>query len=243
MVYGITSHQVGYYITPRAGGGASWNSATSLHSAHCSSLHTILYSYLWSYIPYLCTLHGSHLQVSQAHQLHVTQDLLELLEEQVADLMHLRHLYLTKRALLALQRKALIHSLASFDSQLVHPSDNSATAEEVAAHLKDIAFEDQAVLYRIARAVWVGVSVCICSVGTLYHFCLVLGRLSRLKPVHACGFAARQCTCMQSNGMLSIHQITGMTLICCEHCIDWSRYFQSLDLFLQHWRAYIYLSL
>lgn len=76
--------------------------------------------------------------------------------------MHLRRLYLTKRGLLALQRKALLYSMANCDSQLVHPSDNSVTTEEVAASLRDIAFEDQAVLYRIARAVWVGVSLDSC---------------------------------------------------------------------------------
>ena len=106
----------------------------------------------------------------------VPQGLLELSEEQVADVMHLRRLYLTRRTLLAQQRKALIHSIAHFDSQLVHPSDNSVTAEEVAARLKDIAFEDQAVLYRIARAVWCGVSPWQphpASILPVYHSCQV----------------------------------------------------------------------
>lgn len=88
------------------------------------------------------------------------QALLELTAEQVADLMHLRRLYFTKRALLALQRKALVRFMASFDSQLGHPSDNCTAAAEVAARLKDNAFEETTVLYRIARAVWVGVSLC-----------------------------------------------------------------------------------
>ncbi|KAL3158665.1 hypothetical protein ABBQ32_011407 [Trebouxia sp. C0010 RCD-2024] len=83
--------------------------------------------------------------------------LLDLSGEQVSDLMHLRRLYFTKRALLALQRKALVHSMASYDSQLGHPSDNCTAAAEVAARLKDNAFEDTTVLYRIARAVWVGI--------------------------------------------------------------------------------------
>ena len=117
----------------------------------------------------------------------VFQGLLELSEEQVADLMHLRHLYLTKRAL---QRKALIHSMATFDSHLVHPSDNSAAAEEVAARLKDIAFEDQAVLYRIARAVWVGVSLSSCQIQLSNHSCLVASRLC-IEVVRVCGAAAR----------------------------------------------------
>ena len=109
--------------------------------------------------------------------LYVPQGLLELSEEQVADVMHLRCLYLTRRALLAQQRKAMIHSMASFDSQLVHPSDNSVTAEEVAARLKDIAFEDQAVLYRIARAVWCGVRPWqpqSAPIDSVYHSCQVL---------------------------------------------------------------------
>lgn len=72
--------------------------------------------------------------------------------------MQLRGLYLTKRALLALQRKALVHSMASFDSQLAHPSDNSVSAADMAAQVKDIAFEDEAVLHRVARPVWLGLS-------------------------------------------------------------------------------------
>lgn len=107
----------------------------------------------------------NHVQ-TYAMMYHHLQGLLELSDEQVADLMHLRQLYLTKRGQLALQRRALVNSLACCDDQLVHPSDNSATAAEVAARLKDIAFEDQAVLYRVARSVWVGVRRSACRMFT-----------------------------------------------------------------------------
>lgn len=111
------------------------------------------------------------------------QALLDLSGEQVADLMHLRRLYFTKRALLALQRKALVHSMASYDSQLGHPSDNCTAAAEVAARLKDNAFEDTAVLYRISRAVWVGVSACF-LLEALYASCLVMTTLFRSTRTH-----------------------------------------------------------
>ena len=72
--------------------------------------------------------------------------------------MHLRRLYLTKRGLLALQRKELVRSIANADSDhLAHPSDNCAKAADVAVSLQELAFQDQQVLYRIARATWCGV--------------------------------------------------------------------------------------
>ncbi|KAA6420552.1 MAG: hypothetical protein FRX49_09713 [Trebouxia sp. A1-2] len=73
--------------------------------------------------------------------------LLELSAGQIVDLMHLRRLYLTKRGLLALQRKELVRSIADADSDhLVHPSDNCAKAAEVAVSLQENAFQDQQVL-------------------------------------------------------------------------------------------------
>lgn len=84
--------------------------------------------------------------------------MLDLSEGQIADLMHLRRLYLTKRGLLALERKELVTSVASSD-QLVHPSDTCARATDVAVSLRENAFQDQQVLYRVARAMWCGVSV------------------------------------------------------------------------------------
>ncbi|KAL0019409.1 hypothetical protein WJX77_010507 [Trebouxia sp. C0004] len=84
--------------------------------------------------------------------------LLELSAAQVVDLMHLRRLYLTKRGLLVLQRKELVRSIADADAEhLVHPSDNCAKAADVAVSLQENVFQDQQVLYRIARATWCGV--------------------------------------------------------------------------------------
>jgi len=82
--------------------------------------------------------------------------------------MHLRRLYLTKRGLLALQRKELVRPIADADSDhLVHPSDNCAKAADVAVSLQENAFQDQQVLYRIARATWCGVGSYTC----LPHAC------------------------------------------------------------------------
>ena len=127
------------------------------------------------------------------------QGLLDLPEDQIVDLMHLRRLYLTKRGLLAMERQQLVSSIASFNNQLVHPSDNSAAAVDVAAALKENAFEDQEVLYRVARAVWCGVShhlLCMCMpchghmVSCGYHMA------SRMLQHHmACGQVAWHINC------------------------------------------------
>lgn len=83
--------------------------------------------------------------------------LLDLSIGQISDLMHLRRLYLTKRGLLAAQRRQLVSSIAFSDDQLRHPSDNSVDAADVGQSLKDNAREDQRVLYRVARVVWSGI--------------------------------------------------------------------------------------
>jgi len=99
------------------------------------------------------------------------QGLLELSAGQIVDLMHLRRLYLTKRGLLALQRKELVRSIADADSDhLVHPSDNCAKAADVAVSLQENAFQDQQVLYRIARATWCGVGSYTCLPHACHRF-------------------------------------------------------------------------
>ena len=94
--------------------------------------------------------------------------------------MHLRRLYLTKRGLLALERKELVSSIASFDNQLLHPSDYAAMAADVADRLKESAFADQQVLYRIARAVWCGVCSCFMTdVQAVSHVvCTIIGQMA-----------------------------------------------------------------
>jgi len=85
------------------------------------------------------------------------QEVLDLSQDQTADLMRLRQLFLTKRRFLALERKRLVSFLATFDDQLLHPSDNSTTATDLVNRLKDNALEDQQVLFKVVGAVWFGV--------------------------------------------------------------------------------------
>ena len=102
------------------------------------------------------------------------QSLLDLSVGQISDLMHLRRLYLTKRGLLAAQRRQLVSSIAFSDDQLRHPSDNSVDAADVGQSLKDNAREDQRVLYRVARVVWSGVRFIYPCVGLSCTHCVIM---------------------------------------------------------------------
>lgn len=73
------------------------------------------------------------------------------------DLMLMRQLYLTKRGLLAMERKALVDQMASGDGAMPHPSDNITKMADLATCLKENAAEDHYVHRRVARAAFRGV--------------------------------------------------------------------------------------
>ena len=85
------------------------------------------------------------------------QSLLALTEDQVQDLMLMRQLYLTKRGLLAMERKALVDQMGSGDGAMPHPSDNITKMADLATCLKENAAEDHYVHRRVARAAFRGV--------------------------------------------------------------------------------------
>lgn len=88
-----------------------------------------------------------------------TQSLLALTEDQVQDLMLMRQLYLTKRGLLAMERKALVTQMASGDGVMPHPSDNITKMADLATCLKENAAEDHYVHRKVVRAAFRGVRV------------------------------------------------------------------------------------
>lgn len=82
------------------------------------------------------------------------------------DLMLMRQLYLTKRGLLVMERKALVNQMAGGDA-MPHPSDNITRMADLATCLKENAAEENHVHRMIVRAAFRGVSVCTGTV--LWH--------------------------------------------------------------------------
>ncbi|DBB14882.1 TPA: hypothetical protein ACH3X3_004483 [Trebouxia sp. C0006] len=83
--------------------------------------------------------------------------LLALTDDQLRDLMLMRQLYLTKRGLLAMERKALVNQMGSNEGSMPHPSDNITKMADLATCLKENAAEDHHVHRKVARAVYRGV--------------------------------------------------------------------------------------
>ena len=91
------------------------------------------------------------------------QALLALSNDQKRDLMVMRALYLTKRGLLGLERKALVQQMAPRVEEMPHPTDNITRLSDLATCLKENAAEDHHVHRKVARAVFRGVSLYVCS--------------------------------------------------------------------------------
>ena len=72
--------------------------------------------------------------------------------------MLMRALYLTKRGLLVMERKALVSQMASSEGAMPHPSDNITRMADLATCLKENAAEDHHVHRKVARAIFRGVS-------------------------------------------------------------------------------------
>lgn len=87
------------------------------------------------------------------------QMVLNLSQAQVQDLLFLRRLNLTRRCTLSTERKALLHQMAASEAEaLNHRSDNLQAVSLMAAQLQQNAAEDRQVYYKLARALYRGVS-------------------------------------------------------------------------------------
>lgn len=74
--------------------------------------------------------------------------------------MFLRRLNLTKRCVLSTERQVLMHQMAVSEAEaLDNRSDNLATVSRLAAQLQQNTAEDRQVYYKLARALYRGVSV------------------------------------------------------------------------------------
>ncbi|DBB11509.1 hypothetical protein WJX82_006916 [Trebouxia sp. C0006] len=80
-----------------------------------------------------------------------------LSEDQTADLLHLRKLYLTRRCVLSLERKAIIRRLSQIDCHILNPTSCMAELQDLTGALQQNAAEDYQMYYKVARSVYRGV--------------------------------------------------------------------------------------
>ncbi|DBA77180.1 hypothetical protein WJX77_005431 [Trebouxia sp. C0004] len=84
---------------------------------------------------------------------------LNLSQAQVQDLLFLRHLNLTRRCTLSTERKALLHQMAVSEAEVLNnSSDNLQAVSLMAAQMQHNAAEDLQVYYKLARALYRGLS-------------------------------------------------------------------------------------
>ncbi len=88
----------------------------------------------------------------------MVQRLLAFSEEQMQDLMLLRRLYVTRRGLHAMERRALISQTPVSQNQIPLPCDNLTQLSDLASQLKKNAENDYRVYHRVACAARRGVS-------------------------------------------------------------------------------------
>lgn len=87
------------------------------------------------------------------------QRVMNLSEAQAQDLMFLRRLNLTKRCVLSTERKVLMHQMAISEAEVLNDrSDNLTTVSLLAAQMQHNTAEDRQVYYKLARALYRGVS-------------------------------------------------------------------------------------
>ena len=102
------------------------------------------------------------------------QRLLAFSEEQMQDLMLLRRLYVTRRGLHAMERRALISQTPVSQNQIPLPCDNLTQLSGLASQLKKNAENDYRVYHRVACAARRGVSF---AVNITFILALVLCHL------------------------------------------------------------------
>ena len=86
------------------------------------------------------------------------QRLLAFSDEQMQDLMLLRRLYVTRRGVHAMERRALISQTPVSQNQIPLPCDNLTQLSDLASQLKKNAENDYRVYHRVACAARRGVS-------------------------------------------------------------------------------------
>lgn len=86
------------------------------------------------------------------------QAAIALSDTQMSDMMLLRTLYHSKRGALGRERDRLIQSMAQHEQGSIHPTEGLQNLSHLAAELQMNASEEHQIHYRVALAVYTGVS-------------------------------------------------------------------------------------
>ena len=81
----------------------------------------------------------------------------QLSDEQISDLLYLRRLYIHRKAMLQMQRQALI-SKPYVSNNVQHPQQDLDHVDDMAAALKQIALQDCKAYHQVSHAMTRGVS-------------------------------------------------------------------------------------
>ena len=120
------------------------------------------------------------------------QEAMDLSQEQIEDVLHLRRLYLSRRALLAAERDSLLCKVHAAKPKQQYAADNLQQAMDVSARLRAIAVEDYTAYLKVACSVRRGVSPHIlpARLRLIGRLSLQLGYASLLCALPCCVHAA-----------------------------------------------------
>ena len=145
-----------------------------------------------------CLLSATSHKCLVRHVVHVApQEVLFLSDAQMQDFAFLRRLYLTKRAVLAFERKKLVEQLHINSSTLPHPAEGELNASDLAGKLRQNAREDYEVYIKIGYAVRRGVSLVHITAGvqnqSLVRLPLRSIRSTSMAPTNVIAFKPHLC--------------------------------------------------
>ena len=70
------------------------------------------------------------------------QNLISLTDDQTQDIITIRRVYMTKRASLDEQRKAVVEEMGRYEQQCLHPADTVVALSALAEQIRDISAQD-----------------------------------------------------------------------------------------------------
>ena len=110
------------------------------------------------FLPHVTSVGCQNFECNARQHMCLLQTMWNLSEDQTADLLHLRKLYLTRRCVLSLERKAIIRRLSQIDCHILNPTSCMAELQDLTGALQQNAAEDYQMYYKVARSVYRGVS-------------------------------------------------------------------------------------
>ena len=99
------------------------------------------------------------LRSSSADSCVVLQQAMAVSEDQIQDLLYLRHLYITKRSVLHAKRQAYLNGTCMGGTEPLHPHADLNHFTDLARVLKDTAMQDCKAYHQLCHAVFKGVGM------------------------------------------------------------------------------------